>query len=99
MRSGELPLRAFLSPIDAELADPSVREIVINEPGWVAVERSSGWTWREVPEFTFDRLDQISILAGWLLSKDVDAANPICMTTLPGGQRCTICRPPATMPG
>jgi type IV secretion system protein VirB11 len=95
MRAGELPLRAFLEPVAFELADPAVREIVINKPGEIGIERSDGWTWRAVPEFTLARLDQIGILAGWLLSKDLDADTPICMTTLPDGQRCTIVRSPA----
>jgi type IV secretion system protein VirB11 len=101
MQAGELPLRSFLEPVP-ELNDPTVREIVINRPGEIGIERSTGdrareggWTWREVPQFTLDRLDQIGILAGWALSKDLDAGNPICMTTLPDGQRCTIVRSPA----
>ena len=99
MLSGERPLRAFLAPISAELADPTVREIVVNQPGEVGIERSTGWTWRTVREFDYDRLEQIAILAGWLLSKDVDAGTPICMTTLPDGQRCAIALPPAVPQG
>jgi len=94
-RAGELPLRAFLAPIAGDLADPDLREIVVNRPGEVGIERRSGWTWKDVPEFTAERLDQIGILAGWLMSKDLEPANPICMTSLPGGQRCTIVRAPA----
>jgi type IV secretion system protein VirB11 len=98
MRAGELPLRAFLEPVP-ELNDPSVREIVINRPGEIGVERAAGWTWREVPEFTLDRLDQIGILAGWALSLDFDTGNPICKTTFPDGQRCTFIRDPAVTRG
>ena len=98
MRAGKLPLRAFLEPVP-ELYDPTVREIVINKPGEIGIERSDGWTWREVPEFTLERLDQIGILAGWMMSKDMDADHPICMTTLPDGQRCTIIRSPAVASG
>jgi type IV secretion system protein VirB11 len=99
MQPGERPLRAFLQPIQDLLDHPSVREIVINRPGEVGFETRDGWAWRDEAAFTFDRLDQIGILAGWLLAKDMDAENPICMTTLPDGQRCTICRPPVTLPG
>ena len=99
MRPGERPLRAFLHPIADVLADPTMREVVINTPGEIGIERDTGWTWRSVPEFTFERLDQIGILAGWMLSKDLDAETPICMTTLPDGQRCTICRPPVVPSG
>lgn len=99
MQPGERPLRAFLEPIAGELADQTVREIVINQPGEVGIERGDGWTFRAVPEFSFDRLDQIGILAGWSLAKDLDPEHPICMTTLPDGQRCTVIRPPAVSPG
>lgn len=95
MLPGELPLRSFLAPIADVLDDPTMREVCINEPGIVWIERSDGWTTRSVPEFSLDRLDQIGILAGWLLSKDLDAETPICMTTLPDGQRCTVVRSPA----
>ncbi|MFL5252522.1 MAG: ATPase, T2SS/T4P/T4SS family [Rhodopila sp.] len=50
-------------------------------------------------EFTFDRLDQIGILAGYLTGRDFDADNPFCGSTLRDGQRIQMCRPPATLPG
>lgn len=99
MRPGETPLRAFLKPIEAELADPGVREIVINRPGEVGVERASGWEWRAVDEFTYERLDQIGILAGYMTGRDLDGDHPFCGSTLPDGQRVQVCRPPATLPG
>src|SRR5271166_552007 len=99
MHPGELPLRAFLGPVADDLDDPTVREVVVNRPGEVGVERGSGWTWRNVPEFTYERLDQIGILAGYLTGRDLDSEHPFAGSTLPDGHRIQICRPPATFPG
>ena len=99
MRNGELTLRYLLQPIEQELADPTVTEIVCQKPGEIGIERGDGWTWREVPDLTFNVLDAIGILAAGQLSKRFDRANPICMTTLPDGQRCTLIGPPCTPPG
>jgi type IV secretion system protein VirB11 len=77
----------MLAPITELLANPDVTEIVINRPGEVGIEREGAWHWIDVPEFTFDRLDAIGVLAGFALSKEFGPADPICLTTLPGGQR------------
>src|SRR5271167_520044 len=98
MLPGERPLRAFLEPIAYDLADPGVREIVVNRPCEVGVERVDGWSFRAIPEFTFDRLDQIGILAAYLTGRDLDGDHPFAGSTLPDGQRIQICRPPATLP-
>lgn len=96
---GTSSLELMLVPITEPLADPDVTEIVLNRPGEVGIEREGAWHWIDVPEFTFDRLDAIGILAGFALSKEFGPADPICLTTLPGGQRFTACRPPATASG
>ena len=99
MIRGELTLRRLLRPFDVDLADPATREVVVNRPGEIGVERSGGWCWHPAPELDFDRLDEIAILAGFQTSRDVDDAHPLCNSTLPDGQRIQICRPPATRPG
>jgi type IV secretion system protein VirB11 len=99
VRNGETTLRYLLRPIQAMLDDPHVTEVVMQRPGEVGVERRGQWEWHDVPDFDFRRLDAIGLLAGSLLSKKFDPAHPICMTTLPDGQRCTLIRPPATLPG
>jgi len=95
---GDRPLRAYLAPIADALADPATTEIVVNRPGEVGIEQRGEWRWRSVPEFTFERLDQIGILAGWQTGRDADESHPYVNTTLPDGQRIHICRPPATLP-
>lgn len=99
MRNGEATLRHLLAPIQAHLDDQQVTEIVCQRPGEAGIERGGKWSWLDVPAFDFMRLDAIGILAGSLLSKPFDPYNPICMTTLPDGQRCTLCRQPVTAPG
>lgn len=99
MRNGERTLRHLLSGIQPMLDDPSVTEIVCNRPSEVGIERNGRWEWLDLPALTFDRLDAIGLLASSLLSKQFDPTHPISMTTLPDGQRCTVIRPPACMPG
>jgi len=99
MLPGELPLLAFLEPIAADLANTQhVKEIVINRPGEVGIE-THGWEWRSVPEFTAERMDQISILACQMAGKDFDQEHPIGTATLPGRKRFTSLRDPATHQG
>ena len=99
MRNGEATLRHLLAPIQDGLDDPATTELVVQRPGEVGIERHGEWSWRNVEAFDFRRLDAIGLLAGSLLSKPFDPAHPICMTTLPDGQRCTLLRPPVTAPG
>jgi hypothetical protein len=99
MRIGEATLRHLLAPIQDVLDDPATTEIVVQRPGEVGIERGGKWSWREVAAFDYARLDAIGLLAGSLLAKRFDPAHAICMTTLPDGQRCTLCRPPVTAPG
>jgi type IV secretion system protein VirB11 len=99
MRNGETTLRHLLAPIQDLLDDPATTEVVVQRPGEVGVEQHGQWSWHSVDAFDVQRLDAIGLLAGSLLSKSFDPAHPICMTTLPDGQRCTLCRPPVTAPG
>lgn len=99
MRAGETTLRHLLAPIGDALNNPITTEIVIQKPAEIGVEQDGKWSWHHVPEFTFQRLDAISLLAGSLLSKDFDSAHPIVETTLPDGQRFTAIRPPITPAG
>jgi len=97
--AGDSTLRRLLVPFDRFLADPATREVVVNRPGEIGVENADGWTWIDEPELDFDRLEEISILAGFQTAREVDGEHPLCRSTLPGGQRIQICRPPATAPG
>jgi len=99
MLQGEATLRYLLEPLGPILATAGVTEVVINKPGEVGVERDGSWYWHDVPQLDFDALDAIGILAGQLMAKDFDPQRPICLCTLPDGQRFTIIRPPVTAQG
>jgi type IV secretion system protein VirB11 len=99
IRPGETTLRHLLAPVQDVLDDPDTTEVVVQRQGEIGIEQHGQWSWRTVEAFDFRRLDAIGLLAGSLLSKPFDPAHPICMTTLPDGQRCTLCRPPVTAPG
>lgn len=93
---GELPLREFLKPIADRLADPGTKEIVVNQAGLVGIE-TDRWEWIEVPEFTYDRLDQISILAAYLAGEEFYQDKPLLRANLATGIRYTAVRHPATI--
>ncbi len=98
MINGERTLRRLLSDIQPFLDDPQTTEIVVNKPGEVGVERQGKWSWHDIPSLDFDRLDAIGILSAYMTSRDVDSVTPLVTSTLPGGERIQICRPPATLP-
>jgi len=98
-RAGESTLRLLLAPIAPQLADSKVTEVVINRPGEAGVETREGWTWLDLPELTFERLDAIATLAAAMSQQDVGPERPLCGSVLPDGQRVQICRPPAVNAG
>lgn len=93
---GETTLRFLLEPIERELADPHVTEIVVNRPGEVGIERAGKWYFRSVPEFDEAILTAIALLASRGKS---DRDTPLCNTFLPDGHRLQVCHPPATPEG
>lgn len=99
MVHGERTLRYLLAgSIQPFLDDPRTTEVVVNKPGEVGVEQDGKWSWYDRPGLTFDRLDAIAILAGAMTTREVDSSQPLCTSTLPGGERIHIARPPATHP-
>lgn len=100
MRAGEGTLRLLLAPLAPPLADAAVTELVVNRPGELGVERrGAGWTWHDVPELSFARLDAVATLCAALSQQDVGPEHPLCGASLPDGQRVQICRPPAVAAG
>ena len=98
-RRGERTLRLMSAPIGGFLADGDTTEVVINRPGEVGVERHGRWTWHDVPELDFDRLDGIATLAAAMMKQDVGPDRPLCGSFMPDGERIQICRPPASADG
>jgi type IV secretion system protein VirB11 len=99
MIHGERTLNYLLAGnIQPFLDDPRTTEVVVNKPCEVGIEQGGQWQWFDRPALTFDRLDAIGILAAAMTSREVDDTQPLCTSTLPGGERIQICRPPATLP-
>ena len=96
---GDRTLAHLLRPVAGALGESAVTDLVVNEPQRVAVKRAGLWSWLDVPEFTFDRLDAASILIAQRAGREFDEEHPYANATLPGGQRFQGCRPPATKPG
>src|SRR5258708_9872714 len=85
----------YLAPLQHCLEPDDVTELVINRPGELALERTGGWEWREVPELTERWLATLARAAAAFTSQDVTDETPICSTVLPQGERCQIVLPPA----
>ena len=98
-RPGERTLRLMTAPISGFLADADTTEVVINRPGEVGVERRGQWSWHNLPELDFARLDAIATLAAAMMKQDVGPDLPLCGSFMPDGERIQICRPPATADG
>lgn len=98
--NGERTLRNLLADggIQPFLDDPRTTEVVVNKPYEIGVEQDGKWSWYERSTLTFNMLDAIGILAAAMTSREVDSTQPLCTSTLPGGERIQICRPPATLP-
>lgn len=99
MKPGENVLLTMLRPFSRALDDPRVTEIVVNRCGEFGVETAGKWSWHDAPTLTFERLDQIGILAASMTGQDFDPEHPLCVSTLPDGERVQICRPSATEQG
>ncbi len=99
IRAGERTLRLLLAPIAGFLADDRTTEIVINQPGVCGLEQHGRWTWHDVPELDYQRLDAIATLSAAMSQQDVGPDRPLCGSVLPDGQRIQICRPPAVSAG
>ena len=99
MRGGERLLANHTRNLQPFFNDPATTEVVVNRPGKVGVEAGGRWTWHDMPELTFKRLEAISIAAAYLSGQDIDARRPACGCTLPGGFRIQIALPPLVPAG
>lgn len=88
-------LAHHLAPLQPLLAAKDVTELVVNRPYEVGVEGAGGWRWRHVPELSASWIWTLATAAAAYTRQDVTAAEPICSTVLPGGERCQIVLPPA----
>lgn len=88
-----------IAPFREHLQDNGVTDIVVNEPGWIGVEKASRWSWYQEPWLTYERLWAIAVVAAYTTSQNISQYQPIVTTNLPGGERLHICCPPVTARG
>lgn len=85
----------YLEPIQAWIDTDGVTEVVVNRPGEIGVETTTGWEWHAEPKLTLDWLKTLATAAAAATHQDITETHPICSTTLPKGERCQIVIPPA----
>jgi type IV secretion system protein VirB11 len=91
-------LNHFLRVLTPFFTDDSVTEICINQPLEVVTKSDAhGWRYHVVAELTFEYCQQLARLMATFSLQNVDAHEPMLSVTLPGGQRCRIVMPPATL--
>lgn len=88
-------LNAHLAPIRPLLDLDDVTELVINRPREVAIERSGGWEWHDVPELELEWLETLGNSIANFTMQQLNEAVPICSCSLPSGERVQLVSPPA----
>ncbi|WP_029084481.1 P-type DNA transfer ATPase VirB11 [Bradyrhizobium sp. th.b2] len=96
---GRLVLARYLEPLAPYLADNSLTEIVVNQPGEIFVEGPGGWTRHEAPALTHAYLSHLATAAAGHTRQDIGPEHPVVSTTLIGEERCQIVVPPAVPAG
>ncbi|WP_331375363.1 P-type DNA transfer ATPase VirB11 [Sinorhizobium chiapasense] len=89
-------VRELLVPLSRFLRDESLYEVIVNRPGEVLTEGTSGWRTHDVPELSFDKLMRLARAVASFSHQSIDETRPILSATLPGEERIQIAIPPAT---
>ena len=92
-------LDEVLAPLAADLADPSIEDVAVNQPGAWWARSAQGWQRRKCPDLDAETLEGVAILAGSLRKQDVGRANPLCGGELHTGHRFQVVLPPAVPTG
>ena len=98
--SANVYLSAYLAPLAPWLSRPDVTDVLINRPGEVWIETTSGPMCREPA----DELDEVALqrLARQIAAashQGVNREQPLLSATLPDGARVQVVSPPATRGG
>ncbi|MBT7443396.1 MAG: Flp pilus assembly complex ATPase component TadA, partial [Methylococcales bacterium] len=88
-----------LEPFTEILNQDDVKEIVVNKPGELFIERYSGWEHHIDASLTFDELRTLATLVASYSEQEITEKTPILSASLPGGERIQIVMPPACEPG
>lgn len=89
-------VRELLSPLAIFLADKSLYEVIINQPGQVLTEGPNGWQAHDAPDLTFEKLMRLARAVATFSNQSIDEKRPILSATLPDDERIQIVIPPAT---
>ena len=78
------------------LAEPSVTEVCLQQPGEALIEHSGGWTRTDVPWATGAWARHFARLVATATEQRIGASTPLLSAALPTGERVQIVLPPAT---
>ncbi len=93
-------LSAYLAPLSPWLSRPDVTDVLINRPGEVWVETTTGQMSREPAEaLTETALQRLARQIAAASHQGVNREQPLLSATLPDGARVQIVGPPATRGG
>jgi pilus assembly protein CpaF len=95
----ESTLRGFLSPVLAQLDDPSVTEILINGPNEVFIERKGKLTRTDSKFASTDALMSALRVIAQYVGRALDTEHPILEGRLPDGSRVEALLPPIAPDG
>ena len=95
--SGGVYLDAYLAPLEPWLARQDITDLLVNCPGEVWVETTSGQMSREpADQLTEVALSRLARQIAAASHQGVNREQPLLSATLPGGARVQIVAPPAT---
>ncbi|RLV59178.1 P-type DNA transfer ATPase VirB11, partial [Parashewanella curva] len=94
-----LALLEHLKLLNTYLVQPSITEIVINQPKQILTESNKGWKKHKSNTITQEYCQRLSKLIATYSGQKLDAAHPILSATLPHGERVQIAIPPVTQVG
>jgi type IV secretion system protein VirB11 len=93
-------LEAYLTPLAPWLSRPDVTDVLINRPGEVWIETTSGVMSREpADQLTEQALQRLARQIAAASHQGVNREQPLLSATLPDGARVQVVAPPATRGG
>jgi type IV secretion system protein VirB11 len=92
-------LTHYLAPLSQWLCDSAVNEVMINDPGFLFVEKSGDIFEQSAPELTHDWLQGVARLVATHTIQRLSDKEPLLSAQLPDGHRVQIVLPPACESG
>lgn len=89
-------LEEYLKPLEPYLNDPTISEILINQPETLFFEKSGVFNTIKTPELNFRHLMGLATLMARYTDQRLSEKEPLLSGQLPTGHRIQIVLPPAT---